>query len=283
MQGAKYDPCKRSNYSLNHQFLDTDFLDSACANDFTILPAISDSDAQLLNLRMPEAVDYLSSTLESEQYFNCWKAIANNRFMKPYDLSNMRNLRDASYFEPVDDVTLLMPSTSSPRLENACWRAWYKSFRHLKELDPAKINWMKINDVTSLYGPVVGGKSINKSDDTLSDDSQSCLSCDYSSDDDSTHEIHEYSPLGSEEDDSLFEFSHYDPTSIEITHTSSSAATSLSSSFERMAPKLERKTTKSILKKNTRGFLSHFKPDKQEKTHKRISFCPTVQVGVYTE
>ncbi len=283
MQGAKYDPCKRSNYSLNHQFLDTDFLDSACANDFTILPAISDSDAQLLNLRMPEAVDYLSSTLESEQYFNCWKAIANNRFMKPYDLSNMRNLRDASYFEPVDDVTLLMPSTSSPRLENACWRAWYKSFRHLKELDPAKINWMKINDVTSLYGPVVGGKSINKSDDTLSDDSQSCLSCDYSSDDDSTHEIHEYSPLGSEEDDSLFEFSHYHPTSIEITHTSSSAATSLSSSFERMAPKLERKTTKSILKKNTRGFLSHFKPDKQEKTHKRISFCPTVQVGVYTE
>lgn len=151
MPGVEYGQCKRSNYSLNHQFLDTDFLDSACANDFTILPAISDSDAQLLNLRMPEAVDYLSSTLESEQYFNCWKAITNNRFMKPYDLSNMRNLRDASYFEPVDDVTLLMPSTSSPRLENACWRAWYKSFRHLKELDRSTGNGSVPSDISELY------------------------------------------------------------------------------------------------------------------------------------
>ncbi|KAF6015250.1 hypothetical protein HII13_000186 [Brettanomyces bruxellensis] len=283
MPGVEYGQCKRSNYSLNHQFLDTDFLDSACANDFTILPAISDSDAQLLNLRMPEAVDYLSSTLESEQYFNCWKAITNNRFMKPYDLSNMRNLRDASYFEPVDDVTLLMPSTSSPRLENACWRAWYKSFRHLKELDPAKINWMKINDVTSLYGPVVGGKSIGKSDDILSSDSQSCMSCDYSSDNESTHEVQEYSPFGSEEDDSLFEFCQYDLSSLEITHSTSSVATTVSSSFDRMCPKLERRATKSILKKNTRGFLSRFKQDKQTKTHKRISFCPTVKVGVYTK
>ncbi|CAJ0769276.1 13326_t:CDS:2, partial [Entrophospora sp. SA101] len=39
------------------------------------------------------------------------------------------------------------------RLENASWRTWAKQKYHLRTVNPEKINWLKDNDVTWLYGP----------------------------------------------------------------------------------------------------------------------------------
>ncbi|GAV29533.1 hypothetical protein PMKS-003034 [Pichia membranifaciens] len=75
--------------------------------------------------------------------------------MKPYELSNVDNITRLRTVQQTDDLMMFLPTTSQARLENACWRAWYKKLRSLKELDPTEINWFKENDVTVLYGPLI--------------------------------------------------------------------------------------------------------------------------------
>ncbi|VEU21611.1 DEKNAAC102289 [Brettanomyces naardenensis] len=241
---------RRRDYTTMHQFMDTSFLQDACSNSFTILQAISGSDSQLFRADPPQAVDYLSSNLQGEEYFSCWKAVANNH-----------------HYPTADDVTRLMPSTSSERLENACWRAWYKSLRHLKELDPAEINWYKVNDVTCLYGPVITDdlhnleKKINNTTTTI-EESSPCSAVDISD-----SELADSDGTVSDREDLMS-----DMASLSNSVTGLSAATTVSSSASAS-------TLKSILKKDDP--LSCLKRTGQPKKTKRISFCPKVQVGLF--
>ncbi|QPG73544.1 hypothetical protein FOA43_000856 [Brettanomyces nanus] len=240
---------------LAHQFMDTNFIHDACCNSFTILPAISDSDAQLFRANPPEATDYLSSNLDNSEYSNCWKAISNNNFMRPFELSNMRSIRQINYMQRVDDVMLLMPSTSSERLENACWRAWSKSLNKLRELDPAEINWYKINDVTCLYGPVIKGTQ-DKSFVDMSDQEEE--------EDEEEGEENGDVDSSTDDDDSLSDL-------MSLRNSLSISSTSISTSSTSVD------SLKSILKKPTKQHpLCN-----REKTKKRISFCPQVQVGIF--
>lgn len=147
-----------ADYTLAHQFMDTNFLPDT-RTQLCMLPMISVDNTQLVKVGLPTVVDYLASRLSNEEYWNCWRSIRNNRFMKSYELCNICNIREANYFQPPEDLQLLMPSTSRARLENACWRAWGKKLGSLKEVDPATINWDKINDNTWLYGPVLTADS----------------------------------------------------------------------------------------------------------------------------
>ncbi|KAG7891829.1 hypothetical protein KL925_001773 [Ogataea polymorpha] len=141
---------------LVHQFMDDNFLQEYGRESCTKLPLIpvlsSSFHTPLASLR---AVDYFSAELSEDQYFRCWISITNNRFMKPYELSNFHSVRAAKPDSLVEDLQVFLPCTSSARLENACWRAWQKSRNRLPELDPAEINWHKENDITALYGPVL--------------------------------------------------------------------------------------------------------------------------------
>ncbi|KAG7699243.1 hypothetical protein KL915_001535 [Ogataea haglerorum] len=113
-----------------------------------LIPVLSSSfQTPLASLR---AVDYFSAELSEDQYFRCWISITNNRFMKPYELSNFHSVRAAKPDSLVEDLQVFLPCTSSARLENACWRAWQKSRSRLPELNPAEINWHKENDITAL-------------------------------------------------------------------------------------------------------------------------------------
>lgn len=144
--------------NLTHQFLDTNFIESQSRrNSFTLLPILSTNpkEVTLVTTQPPMAVDYFSYELTSGQYHSCWKNITNNQFMKQCELSNIDNISKLKRVQPMDDLMTFMPTTSRVRLENACWRAWYKNMNKLKELDPAKINWFKENDVTVLYGPLI--------------------------------------------------------------------------------------------------------------------------------
>ncbi|GME74132.1 unnamed protein product [Ambrosiozyma monospora] len=144
--------------NLAHQFLDDNFLGVATSDSFSKLPLISSNlKNRIVDIETPSAVDYFSAKLTTEQYYRCWRSISNNRFMKPFELSNMFNLRSVQSFCQVEDLMLIMPCTSSVRLENACWRAWYKNMNKLPELDPSRINWFKENDITVLYGPLIHG------------------------------------------------------------------------------------------------------------------------------
>lgn len=143
--------------NLAHQFLDTNFIESSRRNSFSMLPFLTTDPAEnsLVNTKPPMAVDYFSYKLTPKQYHACWTNVSNNQFMKPCELSNIDNISRLKRVQPMDDLMTFLPTTSRARLENACWRAWFKNMNKLKELDPAKINWFKENDVTVLYGPLI--------------------------------------------------------------------------------------------------------------------------------
>ncbi|ODV87343.1 hypothetical protein CANARDRAFT_5887 [[Candida] arabinofermentans NRRL YB-2248] len=142
--------------NLAHQFLDDNFLDVTASDSFTKLPLISSNHKNnISDISPPTAVDYFSHKLTDEQYFRCWRSITNNKLMKPYELSNIYNLRSFEYSNRVEDLMLFLPCTSTSRLENACWRAWKKNRDNIPEIDPSQINWHKENDITVLYGPLI--------------------------------------------------------------------------------------------------------------------------------
>jgi hypothetical protein len=151
--------------NLAHQFLDTNFIESTKVNKFNVLPIISTNPIceSFIRIEPPIAVDYFSYDLTSKEYHSCWKNICNNQFMKPYELSNVDNITRLKTVQQTDDLMMFLPTTSQARLENACWRAWYKKLKNLKELNPTEINWFKENDVTVLYGPLID----DNSDDNL--------------------------------------------------------------------------------------------------------------------
>ncbi|ODV95795.1 hypothetical protein PACTADRAFT_49242 [Pachysolen tannophilus NRRL Y-2460] len=100
-------------------------------------------------------VDYFSFDLTEQQLYKCWRIIHRSNSMT--DIKRLNKLDNDKYnlYNRVEDIMLLIPSTSTKRLENASWRAWTKSKFHLKELDPASLNWCKENDITWLYGPLI--------------------------------------------------------------------------------------------------------------------------------
>lgn len=156
--------------NLAHQFLDTNFIESTKSNNFNILPVLSTNPLieSFVQSDPPIAVDYFSFKLTQKQYHNCWKNISNNQFMKPYELSNVDNITRLKTIQQTDDLMMFLPTTSQARLENACWRAWYKNLMNLEELNPNKINWFKENDVTVLYGPLI----IENEDDDINNDNE---------------------------------------------------------------------------------------------------------------
>lgn len=230
--------------NLAHQFLDTNFIESSSKrNSFSLLPILTTNPevGSLVSTTPPQAVDYFSYELTSTQYHSCWKNIANNQFMKQCELSNIDNISKLKKVQPMDDLMTFLPTTSRARLENACWRAWGKNMNKLKELDPAKINWFKENDVTVLYGPLIVEENIyctEKLNRVYDDDSEG-------------EEFEE-----EEEEDELF-------TRRDSLSSSSSVSTQGS----------EGKPLKSILKQNNIIKNSNWKRCNHEK---RISFSDTL-------
>lgn len=81
-----------------------------------------------------ENVDYASNTNQLDDYslYQCWKQNSNpNR----------------------EDISTIIPSSISRRLENICWRRWTKYLKKLGEVAPWTIDWNKDHDITWLYGP----------------------------------------------------------------------------------------------------------------------------------
>lgn len=82
-------------------------------------------------------IDYMSEhTINEYNLHQCWKR------------NNSLRVRSQQ-----DDISSVIPSSASRRLENACWRRWYKQMRQLPEVSPSCINWKKDEDITWLYGP----------------------------------------------------------------------------------------------------------------------------------
>lgn len=279
--------------NLAHQFLDSNFLESTSPDNFSTLPIISTNPYfdSFVNSDPPMAVDYFSYKLTSKQYHNCWKNIYNNQFMKPYELSNVDSITRLQTVERTDDLMMFLPTTSQARLENACWRAWYKNLKNLKELDPTEINWLKENDVTVLYGPLIitsNDKTNNvvndDDDDTHSANSMQSQSSNVDDlfDQDGDMKMNDESwnldsPINTDSDSLLSQRR----CSIESTRTSLASQTSHSSIDDptddtrtEMLPKLEftnRSTTrglKGILKKRNTSYSI----DNRCKSKKRISF-----------
>lgn len=94
-------------------------------------------------------IDYMTGQIEIDQLHRCWKDNKNSN----------------------DDISLIIPSTISKRLENICWRRMYKSIRNLPSVDPLLINWHKEEDITWLYGPNYSFDQI--SNDEIDDDEYS--------------------------------------------------------------------------------------------------------------
>ncbi|GME69724.1 unnamed protein product [[Candida] boidinii] len=145
--------------NLAHQFLDDNFICQSRSDPFNKLPFVFNDDMINYSVNVPRTVDYFSYDLTEDQLFRCWRAVHLNNFMKPYELTNicsLRNLNQFDYsFNRVEDIMLLLPCTSSIRLENASWRGWMKKMKKIPELEPTKINWHKENDITWLYGPLI--------------------------------------------------------------------------------------------------------------------------------
>lgn len=99
-------------------------------------------------------VDYFSFKLTESQLYECWKIIHHKAAMKDVKMLN-KQTGDENMYNRVEDLMLLIPSTSSKRLENSAWRAWAKERFQLAELNPLKLNWFKENDITWLYGPLI--------------------------------------------------------------------------------------------------------------------------------
>lgn len=84
-----------------------------------------------------ENIDYMTdSHIDNYHLYKCWKQ------------NNSLSIKQHS-----DDICLIIPSTILKRLENTCWRRWYKTINHLSEASPIAINWYKSQDITWLYGP----------------------------------------------------------------------------------------------------------------------------------
>lgn len=132
---------------------------------------ISYDDIDCLHSPAPfaENIDYmLDSHIDEFLLFKCWKHNNSHRAH--------------------DDISLVIPSTISKRLENVCWRRWYKLIHNLKETSPVTINWYKNQDITWLYGPKYNDangfdigvtqltySNVSKLDDTSDVESMSCL------------------------------------------------------------------------------------------------------------
>ncbi|CUM47894.1 unnamed protein product [Debaryomyces fabryi] len=82
-------------------------------------------------------IDYMSDlSINEYSLHQCWKR------------NNSISVRSQQ-----DDISCVIPSTVSRRLENTCWRRWYKQMKRLPEVSPSCINWKKDEDITWLYGP----------------------------------------------------------------------------------------------------------------------------------
>lgn len=82
-------------------------------------------------------IDYMDpKTIDDFHLYQCWRQ------------NNSQSIRCYQ-----DDISVIIPSTISRRLENVCWRRWYKSIKSLGEIAPSEINWYKDQDITWLYGP----------------------------------------------------------------------------------------------------------------------------------
>lgn len=87
--------------------------------------------------RLTENIDYMCKKPIPEQHlYICWRQ------------NNLIAIKSQH-----DDISSIIPSTNSKRLENITWRRWYKDLLGLDEVDPAEINWDKSHDITWLYGP----------------------------------------------------------------------------------------------------------------------------------
>lgn len=86
----------------------------------------------------------------------------------PHDDSNIapEPLRHVDYLLHQWDVSDISKSwryvisrrknvANAARLENASWRTWAQRRLNLKTLNPEEVNWLKDNDVTWLFGPIV--------------------------------------------------------------------------------------------------------------------------------
>ncbi|CUM64767.1 uncharacterized protein PRCAT00002378001 [Priceomyces carsonii] len=89
-----------------------------------------------------ENIDYMSNglALNNLHLYQCWKQ------------NNSVSIKSSN-----DDISFIIPSTVSKRLENVCWRRWFKNLCNLSEISPAHINWCKDQDITWLYGPKYEG------------------------------------------------------------------------------------------------------------------------------
>ncbi|EJU03743.1 hypothetical protein DACRYDRAFT_105900 [Dacryopinax primogenitus] len=70
-------------------------------------------------------VDYLSHNWEEQDVWVSWRNMTRHK----NDIAN------------------------GARLENACWRTWWKQRNHLQTCAPEMLGWLKDGDVTWLYGP----------------------------------------------------------------------------------------------------------------------------------
>lgn len=82
-----------------------------------------------------ENVDYMAHpAITNHHLYLCWR-------------------RNRSIKNGHEDICLTIPLSALRRLENTCWRRWFKQLRNLAELPPCEINWNKDKDITWLYGP----------------------------------------------------------------------------------------------------------------------------------
>ncbi|CAH6719503.1 hypothetical protein CLIB1444_02S10066 [[Candida] jaroonii] len=82
------------------------------------------------NYNFNENIDYLSNEIHipNSLLIKCWK--------------------QSKY-----DISIIIPSTISRRLENISWRRLYKNLHNLDEISPTVINWYKDHDINWCYGP----------------------------------------------------------------------------------------------------------------------------------
>lgn len=65
------------------------------------------------------------------------------------------------------DISILIPSTVSRRLENISWRRLYKNLNNLPEINPKLINWYKDHDINWCYGPKYTDDDLIRKQDEL--------------------------------------------------------------------------------------------------------------------
>ncbi|CAH2352602.1 hypothetical protein CLIB1423_07S03290 [[Candida] railenensis] len=81
-------------------------------------------------------IDYMTTEVSQYNLYQCWRQ------------NNCVTIKSHH-----DDISVIIPSTVSKRLENTCWRRWYKEIKQLPVIPASQINWYKDQDITWLYGP----------------------------------------------------------------------------------------------------------------------------------